>query len=198
MYSQQFYQLNSQHTPFIKLICSPIKLLPPWLFLLKFFMHFLFFFFMPFQKKLCSFSFLFILLESFLAFDVSLQHSMFPSSHFFPYYNKFFIYDMLTSNNWISNKTGFGDLDVFGHHLYIFSPYMALFINSLICYKSKAYFIIWTIFSWVKSWRWVTLLLVLWEKKLYFHKLFNFQHIKVFFLFRISLYSKNKTCEELC
>ena len=50
----------------------------------------------------------------------------------------------------------------------------------------------------VKSWRWVTLLLVLWQKKLYFHKLFNFRHIKVFFLFRISLYSKNKTCEELC
>jgi hypothetical protein len=36
------------------------------------------------------------------------------------------------------------------------------------------------------------------RKKLYFHKLFNFRHIKVFFLFRISLYSKNKTCEELC
>ena len=50
----------------------------------------------------------------------------------------------------------------------------------------------------VKSWRWVTLLLVLWEKKLYFNKLFNFRHIKVFFLFIISLYSKNKTCEELC
>ena len=50
----------------------------------------------------------------------------------------------------------------------------------------------------VKSWRWVTLLLVLWEKKLYFHKFFNFRHTKVFVLFRIWCYSKNKTCEEFC
>ena len=44
----------------------------------------------------------------------------------------------------------------------------------------------------VKSWRWVTLLLVLWEKKLYFHKLFNFRHIKYFFYLEFHFTVKTK------
>ena len=44
----------------------------------------------------------------------------------------------------------------------------------------------------VKSWRWVTLFLVLWEKKMYFHKLFNFRHIKVFFYLEFHFIVKTK------